>query len=85
MPVTVGHRRFRRSVERLVDREATPREADAALAHLRRCRKCQAAARLLLQMKAALRRRTRRQPDSLAISRLRRYALAVSEEDVDPN
>jgi hypothetical protein len=85
MPVTVGHRRLRRSVERLVDREAAAREADAARAHLRHCRKCQAAARLLLQVKAALRRRARRQPDSLAITRLRRFALAVSEEELDAN
>ncbi|MGI8795452.1 MAG: hypothetical protein ACR2IR_02500 [Acidimicrobiia bacterium] len=85
MPVTVGHRRLRRSVERLVDREAAPREADAAWAHLQGCRKCQAAARLLLHMKAALRRRARREPDPLAITRLRRYALAVSEEDLDAN
>ncbi|MGH8986810.1 MAG: hypothetical protein ACRDY6_23510 [Acidimicrobiia bacterium] len=85
MPVTVGHRRLRRSVERLVDREATAREADAARAHLGHCRKCQAAARFLLQMKAALRRRARRQPDSLAITRLRRFVLAVSEEDLDAN
>lgn len=85
MPVTLGHRRLRRSVEHLVDREATPREADAARAHLRRCRKCQAAARLLLQLKAALRRRAGREPDPLAITRLGRYALAVSEEDLDAN
>ncbi|MGH9013304.1 MAG: hypothetical protein ACRDZ1_05130 [Acidimicrobiia bacterium] len=85
MPVTLGHRRLRRSVEHLVDREATLREADAARAHLQRCRKCQAAARLLLQLKAALRRRARRDPDPLAITRLRRCALAVSEEDLDAN
>jgi anti-sigma factor RsiW len=85
MPITVGHRRLRRSVERLVDREATPREADSAIAHLRGCPKCRAAVRLLLQMKAALRRRARRQPDALAITRLRRYALAVPEEDFDTN
>ncbi len=85
MLATAGHRRLRRSVERLVDREATPREANAALAHLRHCRKCQAAARLLLQMKAALRRRARRQPDSLAISRLRRFALTVAGEGRDTN
>jgi hypothetical protein len=54
MPVTMGHRRLRRSVERLTDREATTREADAAWAHLRRCQKCRAAARLLVQIKAAL-------------------------------
>jgi hypothetical protein len=85
MSVTVGHRRLRRSVEHLVDREATASEADAAWAHLRRCQKCYAAARLLLQMKSALRRRARREPNPLAITRLRRYALAVSEEDLEAN
>jgi len=85
MQVAVGHRRLRRSVERFVDREATPRDTHAAVAHLRRCPKCRAAARLLLQMKAALRRRARREPEPLAVTRLRRYALAVSEEDVDAN
>jgi hypothetical protein len=85
MPVTVGHRRLRRSVERFVDREATPREVDAAVAHLRGCPKCREVVRLLLRMKAALRRRARREPDALAITRLRRYALAVPDEDLDTN
>lgn len=85
MAIAVGHRRLRRSVERLVDREATVREADVARAHLRRCRKCQAAARLLIQMKHALRRRAHREPDPLAVTRLRHYAVAVAEERVDAN
>lgn len=85
MLVTVGHRRLRRSVERFVDREAPPHEANAAIVHLRGCPKCQEAVRILLRMKAALRRRARREPDALAITRLRRYALAVPEEEVDAN
>jgi anti-sigma factor RsiW len=85
MTIAVGHRRLRSSIERLVDREATTREAVAARAHLQRCRKCQAAARLLVQMKAALRRRAQRAPDSVAVTRLRRYAVAVAEEGVDAN
>jgi hypothetical protein len=85
MPHALAHRRLRRSVERLVDREATSAEADRTAAHLRRCRQCQAAARLLLHMKAALRRRAHREPETLAVSRLRRYALAVSEEEPDAN
>jgi anti-sigma factor RsiW len=85
MAIAVGHRRLRRSVERLVDREATAREAIAARAHLRDCPKCQAAARLLVQMKAALRRRAHREPDPLAVTRLRRYAVAVTEDGVDAN
>lgn len=55
------------------------------MAHLRHCPKCGAAMRLLVQMKAALRRRARREPDPLAVSRLRRYAVAVSEERPDAN
>jgi hypothetical protein len=85
MTIAVGHRRLRRSVERLIDREATGSEAVAARAHLRGCRKCRAAARLLLQMKAALRRRAHREPLPLAVTRLRHYAVAVAEEGVDAN
>jgi hypothetical protein len=85
MAIAVGHQRLRRSVERLVDREATAREADIARAHLRGCRKCRAAARLLVQMKDALRRRAHREPDPLAVTRLRHYAVAVAEERVDAN
>ena len=85
MTITVGHRRLRRSVERLVDRQATAHEAVAARAHLGNCRKCRTAARLLVQMKAALRRRTHRDPLPLAVTRLRHYAVAVAEEGVDAN
>jgi hypothetical protein len=83
MLIAVGHRRLRRSVERLVDREATTREAVAARAHLQGCRTCRAAARLLVQMKAALRRRAHREALPMAVTRLRRYAVAVAEERVD--
>lgn len=85
MAIAVGHRRLRRYVERLVDREATTREAELARAHLQRCPKCRAAARLLAQMKDALRHRAHREPDPLAVTRLRRYAVAVTEEGVDAN
>jgi hypothetical protein len=68
----------------LVDREATTHEAVAARAHLRGCRKCRAAARLLLQMKAAL-GRSHREPLPLAVTRLRHFAVAVAEEGVDAN
>jgi hypothetical protein len=84
MTIAVGHRRLRRSVERLVDREATTHEAVAARAHLRGCRKCRAAARLLVQMKAALGRSNREQLP-LAVTRLRHFAVAVAEEGVDAN
>jgi hypothetical protein len=85
MTIAVAHRRLRRSVERLVDREATGREALAARTHLKRCNTCRAAARLLIQMKAALRRRAHRAPLPLAVTRLRHYAVAVAEEGVDAN
>jgi predicted anti-sigma-YlaC factor YlaD len=85
MTIAVGHRRLRRSVERLIDREATTHEAATARAHLQRCSACRAAARLLVHMKAALRRRAHREPLPLAATRLRHYAVAVAEEGVDAN
>jgi anti-sigma factor RsiW len=85
MTITVRHRRLRRLVERLVDREVSTGEAAAAQAHLERCTACRAAARLLVQMKVALRRRAHREPLQLAENRLRRYAVAVAEEGVDAN
>ncbi len=85
MLIAIGHHSLRRSIERFVDGEAPPPEAAAAMVHLRRCRKCRAAAQLLARMKAGLRRRAQREPDPLAVTRLRRYAVTIAEEGIDPN
>lgn len=78
----IGHRRMRSVVERFVDDEASIPERGRAVAHLRDCRGCLAGALFLVELRAALRRRRRRDPVMLAGAQLRRWALRF--RDLEP-
>ena len=73
---------MRSAVERFVDGEASIPERGRAVAHLHDCRGCRAGALFLVELRAALRRRRRRDPVMLAGARLRRWARRV--EDLEP-
>jgi anti-sigma factor RsiW len=76
--ITMGHRRVRRSVERLADDELPAAARPIVLRHLADCGDCRGELELLIALKHSLRRSSLHEPTRLAAVRLRRFAERLS-------
>lgn len=73
----LAHRRMKRAVSAYVDGELDPRGAAAVADHLRKCWGCSGDVDLIRTVKHSLRNLANRHGDSLAVTRLRRFASGL--------